>query len=92
MSLVPYKRTPSFTAETTPEGLKRRHATKAGTWGDIVVEAGQLRFRRLDESGVREERVIQAGERARVAPQEPHEVAPEGEVRFYVQFLREAEG
>lgn len=89
MPLVPYKRTPNFTADTVPAGLLRRHSTRAGTWGRIIVEAGRLLFRRLDETGVVEERVLEAGELALVAPEEPHEVEPEGEVRFYVEFCRE---
>lgn len=89
MALVPYRRTRSFSAEDTPAGLKRRHSTKAGTWGRIVVESGRLVFRRLDEHGVSEERVLGAGEEAWVAPEEPHEVQPEGEVRFYVEFCRD---
>ena len=31
-----------FTATTTPKGLLRDHATKAGTWGVIRVSSGTL--------------------------------------------------
>jgi len=45
--IVPYRRTPIFTETTLPAGLRRRHQTKPGTWGLIVVLEGRLRFRRL---------------------------------------------
>lgn len=81
--LAPYRRTPIFDEATLPQGLRRRHQTKAGVWGLITVLEGRLRFRRLDTG---EETALEPGAPGIVAPEEPHEVEPLGPVRFYVEF------
>ena len=82
----PYQRTPEFTEATVPAGLLREHTTKAGTWGKIVVLEGRLRYRILAPEPTE---VLLSPERFGVVePQVPHEVAPEGPVRFYVEFHR----
>ena len=85
--LVPYRRTPIFTEATLPAGLRRRHQTKAGVWGLIVVVEGRLRFRRLDPFV---ETTLDPAAPAVVAPEEPHEVEPIGPVRFFVEFYAAA--
>lgn len=86
-SVVAYRRTPTFTESTVPKGLLRQHATKAGVWGRICVEAGALRYRILEP--VREEHMLSPGHDGVVEPAVPHEVEPRGAVRFFVEFLRE---
>jgi tellurite resistance-related uncharacterized protein len=81
--LIAYRRTPVFTETTLPAGLRRRHATKPGIWGRIVVMEGQLLFRRLEPFF---ETTLDSASPAVVAPEEPHEVEPIGEVRFFVEF------
>ena len=84
---VAYKRTPDFTESTVPSGLLRRHATKAGTWGKIVVLEGSLTYRILEPSL---EEVLLSPERFGVIePRALHDVVPHAGVRFYVEFLRE---
>lgn len=34
--------TPVFTENSIPKGLLKAHTTKAGTWGKIVIESGEL--------------------------------------------------
>jgi tellurite resistance-related uncharacterized protein len=80
---VAYRRTPVFTETTLPAGLRRRHQTKAGTWGLLVVIEGELRFRRLDPFC---EVTLAPNAVAVIAPGEAHEVEPIGPVRFYVEF------
>jgi len=82
---APYKRTPDFTADTIPEGLRRAHQTKAGVWAVIHVTEGALRFRQ--EAPARE-KTIAAGETLACPPEAVHEVAPAGAVSFYVEFWR----
>jgi tellurite methyltransferase len=85
-TVAPYKKTPVFTEVTLPDGLRRDHATKAGVWGLIHIEAGRLLYEISD-----------AGEAIELAPGEPqgviepevrHRVTPIGDVRFYVEFHR----
>ena len=82
-----YKRTPEFTQDTVPAGLLSAHQTKEGTWGLIVVLAGNLEYRILEP----EPQTIHLTEKLPgvVEPTILHEVEPRGEVRFYVEFYRQ---
>lgn len=46
--LTIYKRMPEWSAETLPQGFRRKHNTKEGTWAQLTVHAGALRFTHLD--------------------------------------------
>ncbi len=81
-----YKRTPDFTEATVPAGLLKSHQTRAGTWGRIQVTAGALRYRILEPTV--EEHLLTPGQPGIVEPQVLHEVAPQGAVTFYVEFLQ----
>ena len=84
---VAYKRTPEFNNETVPAGLLRAHRTKAGTWGRIVVLAGRLEYQITEP--VAETLVLDPERSGVVEPEMLHSVAPLGDVRFYVEFLRQ---
>ncbi|MEM7361068.1 MAG: DUF1971 domain-containing protein [Pseudomonadota bacterium] len=85
-NVTAYKRTPSFTTDTVPKGLLRAHKTKAGTWGKINVERGKLLYRILEPEI---EEVLLSDQRYGVVePTVLHEVAPQGEVEFYVEFYK----
>src|SRR5690349_16907902 len=86
--LVAYRRTPIFDQVTIPAGLRREHRTASGVWGLITVLEGRLRFRSLDPVA---ETVLTLGAPGAVAPQQPHEVEPDGPVRFFVEFYRAAD-
>lgn len=81
-----FSRTPEFSEESIPAGLKKEHRVRAGVWGRIVVLEGRLRYRILQPE-------IQDVELSPelpgvVEPEVPHEVKALGKVRFYVEFLR----
>jgi tellurite resistance-related uncharacterized protein len=61
--LTRYKHTPEFDRDHVPAGLMRRHATKAGTWGRIVVLEGKLRYELLEAGPTDEDEA--AGHEAR---------------------------
>jgi tellurite resistance-related uncharacterized protein len=82
----PYQRTREFTESTVPDGLRRRHTTKPGTWARIHVLEGSLRYRILEPAV--EEHVLSPERFGVVEPEVPHEVEPLGAVRFFVEFLR----
>jgi tellurite resistance-related uncharacterized protein len=86
--LVAYRRTPVFDQDTIPAGLRREHRTASGVWGLITVLEGRLRFRSLDPVA---ETVLTPGTPIAVAPHQPHEVAPDGPVRFFIEFYRAAD-
>ncbi|MCT0207296.1 DUF1971 domain-containing protein [Synechococcus sp. CS-1332] len=84
--LTPYKRTPTFDAETVPAGLRAQHSTKTGVWARVVVLEGSLPFRFLEPD---EELVVLTPERPGiVAPTQLHRAEPGPGVRFYVEFHR----
>jgi tellurite resistance-related uncharacterized protein len=85
--LVAYRRTPVFDQDTIPAGLRCEHRTASGIWGLITVIEGRLRFRSLRPIS---ETVLTPGTPVAVAPEQPHEVAPDGPVRFFVEFYRAA--
>lgn len=82
--LSAYKRTPEFTQDTVPKGLLRDHSTRAGTWALIHVLEGSLLYR-VPSAGL--EQLLTPGASPGVIwPEEVHSVAPQGAVRFYVEF------
>lgn len=86
----PYKRTQSFNEATVPAALLQDHSTKAGVWGLIRVEQGQLRYMVTDPRRAPGERVLTSdGPLGVVEPTILHRVEPLGAVRFHVEFLRE---
>jgi tellurite resistance-related uncharacterized protein len=84
-----YGATPTFTEETVPSGLLSRHTTKPGVWARIRVLEGALAFRILEPP--REELTLAPSRPGIAPPEAPHEVEPRGRVRFFVEFLRDAE-
>ena len=84
-----YKQTPTFDAETTPKGLLKRHSTKAGTWGEIIVEAGQVLY--VLEDADDHTFVLTESQAGIVEPGRPHHVEPQPGARFFVRFLRATE-
>jgi len=85
----PYRRTETFTEATVPKGLLRAHATGAGVWALIHVEAGHLAYRITDPRRPGCERLLTPATSVGVIePGVLHEVEPLGPVRFYVEFHR----
>lgn len=83
-----YKTTPEFGESTIPDGLLRAHATKAGIWGRICVMEGTLRYTVVDSRRLHRERLLTPGTYGVIEPSILHHVAADGQVKFYVEFLR----
>ncbi len=81
---VTFARTPEFTEDSIPNGLRARHVTAAGVWARIVVTAGALRYR-CAQLGI--DVALTPEQPGIVAPEASHEVDPAGSVRFFVEFL-----
>lgn len=75
-----------WTEATMPAGLRRAHRVASGTWGRLQVEQGQVRFRARTEPPL--DVLVGAGESQPIPPEVEHEVEPQGEVSFFVEFLR----
>ena len=81
-----YKRTSIFDASTTPSGLRKRHTTAAGVWGEIVVLEGRVLYVIEEEEDA--SFVLRPGVPGAIAPGAPHHVDPYEDARFFVRFLR----
>jgi len=82
---VTYKKTPIFTEESLPAGLKNDHSTKAGIWAKIIVTEGKLRYR-VDTLGTDVE--LSLDKFGIVVPEVLHSMEPLGTVHFFVEFYK----
>lgn len=88
--LAPYHRTADFTETSVPAALRADHVTKEGSWGLIVVDEGALAYRITDPRRTPSEtRLTPATAPGVIEPTILHHVAPEGRVRFHVEFWRD---
>ena len=78
--------TPRFDENSIPRGLQKDHSTKAGVWGLIHVVSGQLRY--VCQTPVEREMLLDADSRGIIPPGLLHDVEAQGDVCFYVDFLR----
>jgi len=87
--LEAYRRTPVFTEANVPPALRADHDTKPGVWGLIHVLEGRLRYRVTDARRPAQEFLLSPeGLPGVVEPTIRHHVAPDGPVRFQVEFWR----
>jgi tellurite resistance-related uncharacterized protein len=80
------RRTPTFTEDTTPAGLRSAHAVAEEVWGRVVVEEGSMGF--VFEDAPDDVRTVSAGERQIIPPARLHHVVLGEPVRFHVEFHR----
>ncbi len=80
---ISYFKSPVFSHDTIPDGLKRGHSTKAGVWAKIIVESGRLRYC-IPTVGAEVE--LSENSPGVVAPEIPHHIEPVGKVSFFVEF------
>ncbi len=71
---------------TMPAGLRRSHRVAAGVWGRLQVRHGRLRFRAHTHPAL--DVVVEAGAAQAIPPEVEHQVEPDGEVSFLIEFLR----
>ncbi|HET7413457.1 MAG TPA: DUF1971 domain-containing protein [Pararhizobium sp.] len=86
--MVAYKQTAVFDQDTIPAGLKRNHRTAPGVWAMVRIMEGRLIYRTIDPPS---ETLLDGEHPAVIAPQEFHEVALCGPVRFFVEFYSKPE-
>lgn len=83
--LVRRRTTDTFTAATTPAGLRRAHRVAAGVWGVLAVEDGRLTF--VWEDRPDEPVVLGPGDTLVIPPEVLHHVEPAADARFAVSFF-----
>lgn len=85
--VAPYKRTPTFTHLSTPAALQKDHRTKAGTWGVLNIERGQLLYH-ITHCDPPQTYLLNPENSGVIEPGQLHHVGFDGEVAFHVQFYR----
>tara|TARA_B110000495_G_scaffold179755_1_gene173365 strand:- start:102 stop:539 length:438 start_codon:yes stop_codon:yes gene_type:complete len=78
-NFIPYKKTPVFTEESLPSGLKNDHSTKTGVWGKIILIEGTLQYR---VNSLKTDTVLFPNEPGIILPEILHSVALLGPVNF----------
>jgi len=84
---VPYAQTKTFDETTIPKPLLDNHSTKPMSWGLIVIEDGQLAYTRIDQAP----QILTPDTPGVILPGELHKIAPQGPVRFHVEFYHDPE-
>lgn len=77
---------PAWTEDTMPAGLRRRHRLALGTWARIHVQKGRLRVSMATDPPLVRELAGSESVQA-IPPGIEHEVEPDGEVEFTIDFL-----
>ncbi len=85
-NLSKYKQTPKFTEKTVPKGLLNDHNTKAGVWGKIVLEKGEIEY--VISEPETKSYILTPDYFGVVEPEVKHYITPKGEVLFYVEFYK----
>ena len=80
------RRSPEWNEHTLPAGLRRAHRLAPGTWGQIVLHDGHLRFAMATVPSLEVE-LIGSGATQAIPPDIEHQVEPVGPVRFSIDFL-----
>ena len=84
-TLVAYKKTPTFDADTVPAGLLDAHNLKEGVWAMIRVLEGELGFVNEETD---EEELLSKSNPGFIDPLILHHIVPRPGVRFYIEFFR----
>lgn len=86
--LVVYKRTPEFTAQSTPAGLRSHHSTKQSVWALLHVVEGEVRY--VVEPPLPRDEIVTPLAPAVIVAEVLHRVEPSEDARFFVEFYRRA--
>ncbi|MCF8881485.1 DUF1971 domain-containing protein [Erythrobacter sp. SN021] len=86
--LKTYRQIGPFDETSLPAGLLAEHRLKPGTWGRLEMIAGAVMLVWDDEAGGRER--LSASDIARIPPQRPHHLEPEGPFTLSIAFQRPA--
>jgi len=71
---------------TMPIALRKAHRVGRGLWGRLRVVRGHLRFSAQTEPPL--DVLVGPEARQSIPPDVEHEVEPQGEVSFFIEFLR----
>ncbi len=90
MSFATYRSIGPFDEETLPGALLREHRLKAGTWGLVTIQSGEIRL--IWDDGVGAAELLVAGQKLRIPPERPHHLELLGKCLLSIDFQHEDEG
>lgn len=82
-------RTPTYTHETIPEELLELHVNENGSWSMVHVLSGEIELYCEDKLPGTPQRLARRSPGI-VEPGEHHRLALCGEVKFYIQYFKDA--
>ena len=82
---TPYKKTAIFNVKNVPKAILKRHNTKEGVWGRLVILSGSLVFIDLEKN---EEFVLKKGEFHIIEPTKWHRLVLIDNPEFYIEFFK----
>ena len=88
--LTVVRTTDTWDETSLPPGLRHAHRVAARTWGRLVVESGEVRFRAATDPPI--DVLLGTGAVQAIPPVVDHEVEPGPGARLRVEFLRRAPG
>ena len=80
-----YQKSQTYTDKTTPGMMKNDHRVRAGVWGRIVVEKGEIIYE-IPEDG--ETHTLTPDLPGIIEPVKYHRIDPQPGTKFYLEFLR----
>jgi len=80
-----YNQTRHYTDRTVPGMMKHDHSIRAGVWGKIVVERGEVQYV-ID--GDDEVYTLTVDEPGVIEPLVKHRITPQPNSKFYIEFYR----
>lgn len=86
--LETYRTIGPFDTDSLPDGLRREHRLKSGTWGRLTVHSGEIMMCWDDGSG-EAPWLLRAGAVAIVPPERPHHLEEIGPFNLSIEFQRE---
>ena len=81
-----YFETKVFTEKSLPEKITKKHNTKTGVWGRIVVLEGELDY--IVSEPPKSLQRLSPGIDGVIQPKQQHYVCVVGPVRFKIEFLK----
>lgn len=80
-----YQKTQTYTAKTTPGMMKNDHRVRAGVWGMIIVEAGEVTYEIPEED---ESHTLTPDNPGIIAPLQFHRIDPQPGAKFHLELYR----
>lgn len=80
-----YNKTRHYTDQSVPGMMKNDHSVRAGVWGKIVVERGEVLYM-ID--GDDETYTLSKDNPGVIEPMVKHRIDPQPSSKFYIEFYR----